>query len=111
MIRGTLGVGTLITNKTTQWKTKQSQNGKVGVFSVFILFILLNLQISYLSQKLQPNVHWERKGILNPRRIPKQHDLRQAWSWRQPMKLADHAHMEGRNATQGFHENSQSFNS
>jgi hypothetical protein len=66
VIRGTLGVGTLITNKTMQWKTVQSQNGKVGVFSVFILIILINLQISNLSQKLQLIVHRERKGFSTP---------------------------------------------
>jgi hypothetical protein len=83
---------------------KQNHHGKVWFFSALIFIILLNMQISNLSQNLHKVVNEEKMWALNPKRIKQQNDLGQAWNCRHPMELADHAHMEGVRATQGSHE-------
>ena len=93
-----------ILNAKVTGLTNPIQHGKVGFLSALIIIILLNLQISNLSQNLLKVVREDKNWALNPRRAKQQHDRGQAWNCRKPLELADRAHMEGKMATQGSNE-------
>ena len=101
VIRDNLWVGNKILKAKVMGLTNPIHHGKVGFLSALIIIILLNLQISNLSQNLLKVAREEKIWALNPRRAKQQHDQGQAWNCRKPLELADCAHMEGAMATQG----------